>query len=121
MWLPASASFGTNVWGAAPLLGAHTLRLPCQGPGPCRSRSSSVAAAAGVDGLRGARPAGLARSAAAAGHGIVNESDDIVANWRQELPGGDLHGSDKGILVNELRPAESGPAAQSSSKSGSVT
>jgi hypothetical protein len=41
-----------------------------------------------------------ARSAAAAGHGIVNESDDIAANWRQELPGGDLHGFGKGILAN---------------------
>lgn len=47
---------------------------------------------------RGARRA--SRSAAAAGHGIVDESDDIVANWRQELPGGDLHGSGKGILAN---------------------
>ena len=53
-----------------------------------------------MDGLRATGPAGLARSAAAAGHGIINESDDIVANWRQELPGGDLHGSSKGILVN---------------------
>jgi len=43
-------------------------------------------------GLRGTGPAGPARSAAAAGHGIVNEPDDIVANERQELPGGDLHG-----------------------------
>ena len=33
-----------------------------------------------------------------------NESDDVVANWRQELPGGDLHGSSKGILVNCLLP-----------------
>ena len=74
-----------------------------------------------MDGLRGAGTAGLARCAAAAGHGSVNESDDIVANWRQQLSGGDLHGSGKGILVNELRPAESGPAAQGSSKSGSVT
>ncbi len=53
-----------------------------------------------MDGLRAARPAGVAHSAAAAGHGSVNESDDIVANWRQELPGGDLHGSSKGILAN---------------------
>jgi hypothetical protein len=30
-----------------------------------------------MDGLRAARPAGLARSAAAAGHGIFDESDDI--------------------------------------------
>jgi hypothetical protein len=53
-----------------------------------------------MDGLPGAGPAGPARSTAAAGHGIVNESDDIVANWRQELPGGDLHGSSKVILAN---------------------
>jgi len=47
-----------------------------------------------------------ARSAAAAGHGIVNISDDIVANWRQELPGGDLHGPSKGILVNRALPIQ---------------
>jgi hypothetical protein len=38
--------------------------------------------------------------AAAAGYSIIIKSDDIVANWRQELPGGDLHGTSKGILVN---------------------
>ena len=63
-------------------------------------------------GLRGTGPAGPARSAAAAGHGIVNEPDDIVANERPELPGGDLHGPSKVILVNQLHSAESGPAAQ---------
>jgi hypothetical protein len=73
-----------------------------------------------MDGLRGAGPAGLVRFAAAAGHGIVNESDDIVANWRQELPGGDLHGSSKGILVSCALP-NGVPAAQGSSKSGSAT
>jgi hypothetical protein len=45
-----------------------------------------------MDRLHATGPAGPARSAAAAGHGIVNEPDDIVANERQELPGGDLHG-----------------------------
>jgi hypothetical protein len=100
VWLPASDSFGTSVWGAAPSLGACTLRVPCQDSGPSRSRSPTIAEAAGMDGLHGAGPAGLSRFAAAAGHGIVNESDDIVANWRQELPGGDLHGSGKGILAN---------------------
>ena len=55
-------------------------------------------------GLRGTGPAGPARSAAAAGHGIVNEPDDIVANERQELPGGDLHGPSKVILVNCALP-----------------
>ena len=100
MWLPASDWFGTSAWGAAPALGACTLRVPCQDSGPSRSRSSTIAEAAGMGGWRAAGPAGLARSAAAAGHGIVNESDDIVANWRQELPGGDLHGSGKGILAN---------------------
>ena len=44
------------------------------------------------------------RSAAAAGHGIVNESDDLVANWRRELPGGDLHGPSKGIPCQLIAP-----------------
>ena len=42
-----------------------------------------------------------------------NESD-IVANWRQELPGGDLHGSSKGILVNCPLPNRVPPLKRSS-------
>ena len=41
----------------------------------------------------------LAPQAAAAGHGM-SRIDDIVANLRQELPGGDPHGPGKEILVN---------------------
>jgi hypothetical protein len=99
-WLPANVGICTDVCGTALLRGACSLCAPRQGRDGCQSNSCAAAEAAGMDGLRATGPAGLARSAAAAGHGIINESDDIVACWRQELPGGDLNGSSKGILVN---------------------
>jgi hypothetical protein len=63
-------------------------------------------------------PPGEPAHAAAAGHGIVDESDDIVANWRLQLPGGDLHGSNKQFsLVNRALPW--GPAISDCFQRGS--
>src|SRR5215467_7749594 len=49
--LPASASFGTNVCGAAASVGACTLRIPRQGRSSC---SPQPFAPASLDPLRGA-------------------------------------------------------------------
>ena len=98
---PAALRLARNVCGPASSLGACTLRLPRQGRGSRRPRHPLQPAWI-PHAARG--PPGIASSAAAAGHGIVNESNDIIPNRRQELPGSDLHGPSKEILVNCALP-----------------